>query len=330
MKVELSVILPTRARPESLAATLDSIAKGSLEAGRFEVVVIDNDPAGSAGPVVGAFHGRLPNLAYQVVPAPGLHAARHAGLVAAQADKLVFADDDIVAEPTWLEAIGAAFADPGVWLVTGSNLPLFEAEPPVWLQRLWAQPRREGRCIEALSLHDLGTAARDVPPPYVFGCNFAVRREVVIAAGGFNPDGLPADQWLRRGDGESRVSAHVAQRGGRARFEPGASVRHRVTRERMTAAYFDRRHHQEGVSTSYALIRAHPVFPGGGRWGRTEARGLLRALARGVLAPALLGHHLRAWRAWRRGLRDHRDAVRRDSALLAWVRKATYLHDGAC
>ena len=329
MSIELSVIIPTRGRPDSLAETLASIADGTLPGNRYEVVVVDNDPAGSAQPVAAAWAGRLPNLRYRQELAPGLHEARHAGLKAARADCLVFADDDIVAEPSWLEAILGAFADPSVALVTGSNRPRFETVPPDWLLRLWAQPRREGRCLEALSLHDLGPGPRDVPPFYVFGCNYAVRRAVLVAAGGFNPDGLPADRRLYRGDGESRVSAYVQRSGLRARFVPGASVEHRVTPERMTADYFDRRHHSEGISTSYALIRANGGVPGPLAWIGLELRNLAVAVGRGVRTPALFGHHLQAWRAWRRGVHEHRAAVRRDSALLGWVLKASYLHDGA-
>lgn len=327
MSLDLSVIIPTRDRPEALADALESIVSGSFPSMRYEVMVADNSPDRTAEPVVARFRGRLENLTYLPVGRPGLHEARHAGLAAARTEILVYADDDIVAGHDWLAAIAAAFADPALSLVGGNNLPLYEAEPPAWLKRRWDQPGPWGRCIETLSLLDLGRSERDIPPQYVFGCNFAVRKRIVQEAGGFNPDGLPADRIRYRGDGESRVAAYVCASGGRARFVPGATVQHRVPLERMTALYFDRRHFAEGVSASYALIRACGAVPGAAVRLRTECASLVRAIRHDVHLPALAARHLRWWAAWRHGFRYHQAEAAGDSALLAWVLKATYCDD---
>lgn len=316
MSVELSVILPTRDRPEALAVALESIAGGSLASRRYEVVVADNSPALSAAPVVARFRGLFDHLVHVPVGPPGLHEARHAGLRQASAAILVYADDDIVAGPRWLESILAELADPTVALVGGNVLPRFAAAPPVWLERLWNLPGAEGRCLDALSLVDLGERARDVPPEYVFGCNFAVRRAVVEAAGGFHPDGFPEALIRFRGDGETHVARFIRETGRRARFAPGASIEHVIPVERMVPAYFERRSFAQGVSDSYTALRAGREAAAGAVW-----RGWL-ALCR---PPALAALRCR-WRlAYWRGYRFHQREARRDSALLEWVCKSSYL-----
>ena len=78
---------------------------------------------------------------------------------------------------------------------------------------------------------------------------------ILIAAGGFHPDGMPKELIRFRGDGETHVSRHVAESGLECVFHPGASVHHKVTPERMTYAYFRQRGFNQGVSDSYTQLR---------------------------------------------------------------------------
>lgn len=322
MRVELSIVVPTRDRPLELEQMLAAVAAGTLPPDRFEVIVADNGVGARTAEVVAEWAGRFHRLVRVPVPAPGLHAGRHAGLAVARADLLVFADDDIIANPRWLEAIIAAFGDAKVGLVGGNNLPRFAAPPPAWLARLWKLRRTHGRWIEALSVLDFGGTARDIPPQFVFGCNFAVRRRVLLEAGGFHPDGFPEKQIRFRGDGETHVADFVARHGWRARLEPLAAVEHLVPVERMTPEYFERRYFAQGISDSYAAIRA------GGLAARGRLPGLPavgpRELVRLLVPPGLAPLRWRWWRAQRKGFRYHHDQVAADSALLDWVLQDTY------
>lgn len=321
---ELSVIIPTRDRPEWLDAALESITAGSLPPGSYEVIVADNDPGGETAAVVALWNQRFRRLLYLPVHQPGLHAARHAGALRAQADLLVYCDDDIVADPDWLASIRREFADPSVWLVGGNNLPLFEREPPRWLQQLWQASHKHGaRIVEALSISELGPQPRDIRPQQVFGCNYSVRSEVLRRAGGFHPDGFPREMVRLRGDGESHVSAFVHASGGRARFTPGATVRHRVSCERMSLDYFRRRYFAEGVSDSYAAVRRCGQ-PDPADWRAASLRSMRRGLLLGASSPALIPAIVGWWMAYRAGFRFHQREVARDSTLLAWVTKPNY------
>lgn len=323
MSVALSIVVPTRDRPRELERMLASVAAGTMAPDQFEVIVADNGVGGETAAVVTALAGRLRHLVRVPVPRPGLHEARHAGLAAARAELLVFADDDIVAGPDWLAAIRSAFGDPAVALVGGNNRPGFGAPPPAWLRRLWQRRGAEGQCVEALSLFDGGPVARDLPPRFVFGCNFAVRRRVVFEAGGFHPDGFPPDLIRYRGDGETHVADFIRRQGGRTRLEPLASVEHQVPAERMTLEYFDRRFFAQGISDSYAALRAAGRAAAGSLPESPPFSG--RELVRLLRPLDLAGLRWRWWRSWRGGFRYHRREVAADSALLDWVLKDTYL-----
>lgn len=95
----LTVVIPTRNRPGSLAQLLTSLASQTLSPSRFEVVVVDDgsdpplDPASAAGEL--RFHVRLVRRTVQ----PGAHASREAGLRAASGERVLFLDDDVVLSP---------------------------------------------------------------------------------------------------------------------------------------------------------------------------------------------------------------------------------------
>ena len=85
---------------------------------RADVVVVDNDPEGSAADVVRAFADR--GIRYAHEPAPGISAARNRALdEAAAAEVLVFLDDDELPGPGWLAHLVRAWQDWGCAAVAG-------------------------------------------------------------------------------------------------------------------------------------------------------------------------------------------------------------------
>jgi glycosyltransferase involved in cell wall biosynthesis len=115
-----------------LFSTLAASKQSSLEC----VLVVDNDPSGTAAPVVEAFSSRLPRVQYAVEPHPGLSAARNrlAELVqAANVDFAVFLDDDQTVTPEWLDRLVAAATRYEAALVAGAVVPTFETGEPPWI-----------------------------------------------------------------------------------------------------------------------------------------------------------------------------------------------------
>jgi glycosyltransferase involved in cell wall biosynthesis len=326
----IAVIIPTRNRADLLAAALRSLKAQTLGPDRFEVVVADNASTDGTRAVVEEARAFLPNLRYVHEPQPGLHHARHRGMNACSAEVLVFADDDIEALPTWLESVESAFRDPEVAMAGGNNLPLFLESPPSWLLALWDVNRIEGgHAFPPLSLLQLERGVGEISPFYIWGCNFAIRRQDLLAAGGFHPDGMPREQLAFRGDGETHVARQVLLSGRKSIFHPGASIYHKVTPERATVGYFWQRGYTEGISHSYARLRnPEQAALFGQRPGR--GRALASRLARvfrhmRLLQPTALRALIALRLGFRAGFRFHQQQYRRSEEVRAWVHRPDYL-----
>lgn len=259
MKPELSVIIPTRNRCDYLKDALESIAWQTLNKELFEVIVVDNGSTDATNEVVESFKDKLPNLTCIYVSKPGLHEGRHAGLREAKSDILVYADDDIIAFPTWLEGVYESFQNEDVILVGGKNLPKFEGEVPFWIKEKWYELIPEGHCMPQLSLIDFGENVKDINSGYVYGCNFSIRKWVVEKAGGFLPDGMPWEKIEYRGTGETYISSFIKRNFLRAVYNPKASIWHRVPKSRLTVDYFKKWHFCIGVSKSYLELRNQQI-----------------------------------------------------------------------
>ncbi|MGE0520997.1 MAG: glycosyltransferase family 2 protein [Candidatus Binatia bacterium] len=329
-----SVIIPTRDRADRLECCLESLTRQTLPPEEFEVLVIDNGSTDSTPDVARRFSERL-NLVYFLEPDPGLHSGRHAGVRNARAEILLFGEDDLDVEPTWVAGAVAALDDNGVALAGGNLFPKFEGEVPGWLDLWWSRPIYRGRAFGYLGILDFGEGRFDVHPAYVWGGNFAVRRSALEAVGGFHPDGMPQELITRRGDGESYTARAIHQRVGRVVFDSRISVRHTVAAFRMKGSYLEKRAYNQGISDSYTRTRRS------GRpssallaWGYSWLRALNLRFHYSLASMRNRGHPHRAellsiqlatTYAWAEGYRFHQGAVRGDAKLLEWVLKERYL-----
>jgi glycosyltransferase involved in cell wall biosynthesis len=329
-----SVIIPTRNRADLLARCLASLTRQTFPPDAFEVLVVDNGSTDSTAQVAYDFTGTL-QVSYVRTTEPDLHSGRHEGLRRAKADVLMFADDDIEAEPTWVKAVVGTFQDPETALIGGNNYPRFAVAPPAWLLQWWHQRRYKGRALGSLSILDFGEGVFDIDPAYVWGCNFSIRRKVLLQAGGFHPDGVPTERLRFRGDGETHVSDVVRAAGLRTIFNSEASVRHFVSAERMTSAYMAQRAYAQGISDSYTAIRRKgglnsPVPQNavrGLRWIRAVVGCLIRsAITLGdSVGRELFNVRRLAALAYVKGYNFHQREVSADPTLLDWVLKRDYL-----
>lgn len=329
--MKASVIIPTRNRAAVLDACLYSLQAQTCPAEEYEVIVVDNGSTDSTPEIVAAHANNL-QLRYEAAPEPGLHVGRHVGLRLARSDVLVYGDDDIIADETWISTVIRAFADPMVALVGGNNIPHFEQAPPEWLLRWWEQPVAHGQALASLSILDFGEGRFDIDPAFVWGCNFSIRRQALLAAGGFHPDAMPADRLRWRGDGETHVSDWIRRSGMRTLFDSGASVRHRVDASRLTPDYFERRAFAQGVSDSYTDTRrtGRPRASITARYSRLLHSNLRAIRMRWAQIFDAEGAEFRrvqlaALDCWQKGYHFHQSEVRADPLLFAWVTKESYL-----
>jgi glycosyltransferase involved in cell wall biosynthesis len=253
--LNLSIIIPTRNRSEFLNKTLESITNQTMNKSLFEVIIVDNGSTDNTKKIISDYIDKL-NIKYLYEPKLGLHEGRHTGLKNASCEILVYIDDDIEAFPEWLQTIQNVFEkDKEIVLVGGKNLPKYESTPPFWILEMWNNRNEYGYVLGDLSILDFGNKEKEIPPFYVFGCNFSVKKQVIIDAGGFHPDAMPFELIRYRGDGETYISDYIKTNNLKTYYHPQASVQHMVTNDRMTEEYFFKRRYVQGISDAYTSLR---------------------------------------------------------------------------
>ena len=124
-----SVVVPTYNRAALLLQVLRSLAAQRTEA-PFEIIVVDNGSTDGTRQVAAAF----PGVRYVRETRPGSSAARNAGIAASRGEVIAFLDDDVVAEPDWLEALRCAYAAlPDAWCIGGRVILRLPDSRPRWL-----------------------------------------------------------------------------------------------------------------------------------------------------------------------------------------------------
>jgi glycosyltransferase involved in cell wall biosynthesis len=104
---EVSVVVPTCGSMDLLDRCLDALVRQTIAAGRFEIVVVDDEPNHNTLHLVAGWRNRSgergPRLVYVANTGPhGPAAARNRGWCAAHAALIAFTDDDTVPSPNWL------------------------------------------------------------------------------------------------------------------------------------------------------------------------------------------------------------------------------------
>jgi GT2 family glycosyltransferase len=271
----MSVILPTCGREALAVECLRSILAGDFA--DFEVVVVDQDPARSLEQKLReAFPGerRIRCLWIEVM---ALDRARNEGLARARGEILVFADDDVEVDRGWLTAYAAAFASPHApGAVAGRLEPRWAEDRPGWLP---------GDREYILGIYNRLPEDGLVPLPegeLPIGANFAVRKSVAEAVGGFD-ESMDFSYSRRRSmisGGDSLLCLRIRRQGHPIVYQPAARAWHKIAGRKLTRAWFVRRMFWDGFTSVSVLHRAGPVARTGAVAPR---RGALPPRARRVL-----------------------------------------------
>ena len=140
----LTVAILTFRRPAELAECLSRVAdhvlttRGALRnhSLRPTILVVDNDPEGSARHVVEAtaVHSGF-TLSYVIEPTPGIAAARNrAVLESDRSDLLVFIDDDERPTESWLLPLITTWQQTGAAAVMGRVVSVFDSPLSPWVE----------------------------------------------------------------------------------------------------------------------------------------------------------------------------------------------------
>ncbi len=237
----LSVIVPTMRRPESLERALRSLFAQTGVADRLaSIVVVDNDPAGTADATVARLNPDSPCLLiYRHEPRPGVATARNAGLEMTTAPLIAFLDDDEAASPGWLAALLAGLDHTGAEVVFGpiaGRVPEATGWATPYLERFFG---REGPAATQLIDHAYGC-----------GNSLMVR---ATALPGPAPFDASADQ---SGGEDDALFAALQARGGRFGWAPDAWVEEFAPPHRATLGYALARAFAYGQGPSQTAAKA--------------------------------------------------------------------------
>jgi glycosyltransferase involved in cell wall biosynthesis len=106
MKIEVSVVTPTRDRAPVLARYFGAVTRQSIDPSRYEVVVVDDGSTDDTPAVVEAAQrsARCQIRMFRLPERSGIPAARNLAVREARGDLIVFVDSDEFAPPTFLAA----------------------------------------------------------------------------------------------------------------------------------------------------------------------------------------------------------------------------------
>ena len=175
-----SVVIPSHDRPGSLERVLTGLARQTVPADQFEVVVVldGRSPASVVAMTRLRGDGSLPWLRWIEQPQSGQAAARNTGAAAATAPVVVFLDDDVVPDPDLVEVhlrhheAGESIAVLGDSAFVRRPGSYYHLLSWAWWEDLFAERTRSGR---PAALHDFCAG------------NVSVRRDDFAASGGFDP-----------------------------------------------------------------------------------------------------------------------------------------------
>ncbi len=223
---DISLALPR------LAAQAETLAGGPLPTAT--VLVIDNDPAGSARAAVQDIAATLrPGLVrYAHEPRPGIAAARNRALAdAGPAALLVFIDDDEVPSERWLSQLVELQRRSGAAAVVGPVISEYEHEPEPWIQAGRFFRRRRLATGTRLSVAATNNLLLDL-------------RQIRALGLGFD------ERFGLSGGSDTLFTRQLVQRGGSMLWCDEAVVVDRVPASRLTRGWVLRRALRSGNSAA--------------------------------------------------------------------------------
>jgi glucosyl-dolichyl phosphate glucuronosyltransferase len=232
----VSVVMATHQRAQMLKKALASLERQIVSV-PFEAVIVDNSSTDDTRRILEDFTDRHPWARALHEPRLGKSRALNTGVASARGRVLVFTDDDVVADPGWIEAYISFFdSHPGRILAGGKIVPITsDGGPWPW----WFTPG----CMEDVpSQVDHGSTRPLLQPfEYVWGANLAMSRDTFDRFGPWN-EGTGAHGAYAGGFPKPRrtpaedidLNGRVRAGGGEIWFVREAVINHRVRRGEVT------------------------------------------------------------------------------------------------
>jgi GT2 family glycosyltransferase len=227
LSIAVSIIMSTYNRAHFLPDALKALAAQECNA-PYEVILIDNASTDGTAAVFQEWCRKDARFRTAREPRLGLSYGKNAGIKMARAPLLLFTDDDMVADPRWIESYRDLFArrETELMLAGGPYVPIPSdlGEWPKWFD--------ESALVDVALLHYWEERILR-KSEYVWGGNMAVPARLFERFG-------PWDETVgRKGDErgtfeDTEFQDRIRKAGGSIWFCPAAPVQHRVPRETLT------------------------------------------------------------------------------------------------
>jgi glucosyl-dolichyl phosphate glucuronosyltransferase len=234
--MDISIVIATYNRAPLLAKALSSITSQSLDRDiSLEVLVIDNNSNDYTPLFVMEFArtSKVP-IHYHFEPQRGKGFALNRGIQEAKGEVIVFTDDDIVADPLWLQHIVDCFRDYNCDCVGGRVVPEYPSNPPSWVVNC------ADDLIGPIVRYDYGQEVKEYRPTAMYeflGANYAFKRSVFDEIGLFLTDIGPGRTF---GGEDTEMIRRLWQAKKTLYYCGFALVWHPVDPKRMTLDYVAR------------------------------------------------------------------------------------------
>ncbi|HTV94030.1 MAG TPA: glycosyltransferase [Verrucomicrobiae bacterium] len=236
---EISVVVPTYNRLETLAPVLPTLLAQDLAPSEFEVLVCDSNSTDGTAEFLAKMRAGHPNVRYLPGAYSGRAAARNAGIDAAQGEVVLFNDSDIFASPDLLSHHLRHHRAQRKIAVVGLEVQVKDFDDYLFKRD---HPEERG------SLHK--PTRKTLPWLYFLTGNASVRREDLLRVGRFD------ESFTGYGHEDLELGYRLERAGVTILYEPNAinyhcqDVPHDDQKEKMRLA---------GRST-VRFYRKHPEF----------------------------------------------------------------------
>ena len=222
---KLSLVICTYNRSELLGLCLESLTKQTVASSQFEVIVVNNNSTDNTEKVAKGFSESFINYRVVMELTQGLSVARNRGYKEAEADWVLYLDDDAKAHTNLVER--------ALWLIKNHNFDCFggrfnawyRGEKPKWI------PDEFGTNYE---LKDFGRLdVLNNGGRCACGGIFAVKKKVLEELNGFSAEyGMSGDS-LGYGE-ETQLQYLMSCKGYLIGFDPKLQVDHLVGRKKYS------------------------------------------------------------------------------------------------
>jgi len=213
----VSVVVPTRARPEFLRRCLESLLQLDYPSDRYEIIVVEDGTEGGQ-PITGEIRQRAEvPVTYKRIPHSGAATSRNVGLQLATGEIVAFIDDDGMASGAWLRRLVDALLQEGVGGVGGRVSPEYP-EP------LLDAGMGRGGDLKWSGFNALPQGVVEVD--HLPGGNMAFWRAALLQVRGLDTRYTRRGSWREDTD----LCIRLRQRGYRLLYDGEARIIHRAVR----------------------------------------------------------------------------------------------------